>query len=538
MTQPLALSNIVDISVTVSPSAASANSFNQGLFIGPSTIIPSYGTNPRLRRYTSLDGLLSDGFTSANPEYIAAQIYFSQTPVAQYLWIGRQDATAIKTVVPNGRTVSDGAITAAASILSSLTAAFSSADVGLAVRVVGAGVAGADLVTTVATYTDATHVVLASAAGTTVVAAQASLGSVGHGYAVNDTVTAVQSGASNGVLTVLTVGSAGQVLTLGVTAGYQGTAYTPGTALPTTTSGSGSGLTVNITAVGESLLQAAQACRAASALWYGLAVNQPTAADNLVLSAWADANWQTTRYYPWSSDVGIPNGVAGNLALQLQTLEYRVLGIYSTTQNGLYPNNVYAAAGVMGTEMGLNTGLASSFFTTAHKTIVGIATESLTQTQYDNITFAGFNAYCDLSPYPMFEPGFMSNGSASYLWLYLAMLVNNLQIEELNVLRSNTVVPQTNSGEHLLINAADTACAYLASIGFLAPATWTGETVIVGSISVTDSTSIPNGYLNLAASYATQSSGDRAAGKAMPIYCLITTAGAVQSLVIGVYAQL
>lgn len=538
MSKPLALSNIVDISVTVSPSAASANSFNQGLFIGPSTIIPSYGTNPRLRRYTSLDGLLSDGFTSANPEYIAAQIYFSQSPVAQYLWIGRQDATAIQTAVPNGRTVSDGAITATASILSSLTAAFTSADVGLAVCVVGAGAAGADLVTTVATYTDATHVVLAAAASTTVTAAQTSVGAVGRGYAVHDTVTVIQGGASFGTLSVLTVGTAGQVLTMGTTVGNQGTAYSTGTGLATTTSGSGSGLTVNITAVGESLLQAAQACRAASATWYGLAVNQPTTADNLVLSAWADAIWQTTRYYPWSADSGIPNGTADNLALQLQTLEYRVLGTYSTTQSGLYPNNVYAAAGAMGIEMGLNTGLSGSFFTTAHKTIEGIASEPLTQTQYDNIVSSGFNAQCNFSPYTMFEPGFMSNGAPSYLWLYLAMLVNNLQIDELNVLSSNTAVPQTNSGEHLLINAADTACKYLADIGFLAAATWTGKTVTVGSTSVTDSTSIPNGYLNLAASYATQSSGDRAAGKAMPIYCLITTAGAVQSLVIGVYAQL
>lgn len=538
MSKPLALSNIVDISVTVSPSAASANSFNQGLFVGPSPVIPSYGTNPRLRRYTSLDELLSDGFTSADPEYIAAQIYFSQTPVAQYLWIGRQDATAIQTAVPSGRTVSDGAITAAASILSSLTAAFTSADVGLAVRVVGAGVAGADLVTTVATYTDATHVVLAVAAATTVVAAQTSIGAVGRGYAANDTVTVVQGGASYGTLTVLTVGTAGQVLTLGTTVGNQGTAYSTGVGLVTTTSGSGSGLAINITAVGESLLQASQACRAASAAWYGLAVNQPSDVDNLSLSAWADAIWQTTRYYPWSNSVGIPNGTANNLAIQLQTLEYRVLGIYSTTQNGLYPNNIYAAAGLMGVDMGLNTGLAGSFFVTAHKTIEGIAKEPLTQAQYDNIVSSRFNVQCDLSPYTMLEPGFMSNGAPSYLWLYLAMLVNNLQIDELNVLQSNTAVPQTNAGEHLLLNAADTACSYLASIGFLAAATWTGKTVTVGSTSVTSSTALPNGYLNLAAPYATQSAGDRAAGKAMPIYCLITTAGAVQSLVIGVYAQL
>ena len=133
----------------------------------------------------------------------------------------------------------------------------------------------------------------------------------------------------------------------------------------------------------------------------------------------------------------------------------------------------------------------------------------------------------------------MSNGAPSYLWLNLAMLVANLQIDVMNVLGSLPANPQTNIGEHMLLQGANQACSFMAGIGFLAPAVWQGAAVTVGSVTITpDSSVIPMGYLNLAASYATQSSGDRAAGKAMPIYCLITTAGAVQSLVIGVYTQL
>ncbi len=94
-TPPLALSNIVDISVTVAPTAAAANTFNQGLIIGSSAVIPSYGTNSRLRQYTGTAGMVTDGFALTDPEYLAAQIYFSQTPAPQYVWIGRQDLTAI-----------------------------------------------------------------------------------------------------------------------------------------------------------------------------------------------------------------------------------------------------------------------------------------------------------------------------------------------------------------------------------------------------------------------------------------------------------
>ena len=459
---PLSLSDIVDISVTVAPSAVTANSFNQGLIVGPSTVIPSYGTNPRLRQYgagatAALNGMLADGFTLTSPEYIAAQIYFSQTPSPSYVWVGCQDLTALQTITIN-------------------------------------------------------------VAGT--------------GWAVGDTFSVVASGGSYGMGTVLAeTGGVPSSISVAV----QGTGYSVEAATTTATAPSvGIGLTVHITAVGETRLQASEACRAANSTWYGLMVCGPTDADNLAISTWADPLWATTRYYPWSSTVAIPAGTAGNLALELQTLNLRVIGTYATTQSGLYPNNIYAAAAAMGVEMGLNTGLANSFFTIAHKQLAGIAPEPLSQTQYNTIIAAGFNVYANFAPYQLYEPGFMSNGAPSYLWLNLAMLVANLQINELNVLQSNVAVPQTNAGEHLLIQAANSACDTMVSIGFLSGAVWEGAPVL----NLATGQALPSGYLNQAAPYAQQSAGDRALGKAMPIYCAVTTSGVVQSLLIGVYTQL
>jgi len=467
VTPPLALSDIVDVTVTVSPAAASANSFNQGLFIGPSGVIPSYGANSRVRQYSAAafsTAMLTDGFTVNEPEYLAAQIYFSQDPQPQFIWIGRQDLTAISTGVPTS-------------------------------------------------------------------------GNAGASWVVGDLFTITQGGASNGIgkVTAVTAGA--------VTAWVpyqQGTAYSVANGLTTTaiSPSVGTALEVNITAIGESLLQAATACRAANNTWYGLAVNNPADSDNLALAEWADPLWQSTRYYVWSNDVAIPNGTTNNLALQLQNLKLRSVGIYSTTQGGLYPNNIYAAAGLMGVEMGFNTGLAGSFFSMAHKQIAGIATEPLTQTQYNTILSADFNVYGNFSPYELLEPGFASNGSPSFLWLYLAMLVNQLQINELNVLQSQPAVPQTNIGEHLLIQAANQACQTLADIGFIASGTWEGVTINIPGVALTLGQALNSGYLNQAQPYSQQSSGDRAAGKAMPIYCAITSAGVVQSLLIGVYTQL
>ena len=469
---PLPLSELVSISVTVAPPSPVVPSFNQGLIVGSSAVIPSYGSNPRIRQYSSTSAMLAAGFASNDPEFIAAQIYFSQSPTPLSVWIGRQDLTAIQTAIPHS-------------------------------------------------------------------------GSAGNNYEVGDQVTVVQSGASNGVLTVSTIGAGGAVTGLATTVGNQGTGYADATGL-STTGGSGTGLEVDITAIGETLLQASQACRLANSSWYGLMVCGPVDADNLAIAEWADPLWQNTRYYGWSNDAAIPAGTANNLFLQLQALGLRVLMIYSTTQGGLYPENIYAAAAMMGVEMGLNTGLANSFFTIAHKELAGIAPEPLSQTQYNNVTGTGSgefygNVYANLSPYTLLEPGFMSNGAPSYLWLFLAMLVANLQYNCIDVLSSNPAVSQTNAGEQLLIQACNQACALLASIGFLAAGTWEGQSLPIPSANnpaLTNGQALSLGYLNVAAPYAQQSPSARAAGQAMPIYCAITTAGAVQSLVIGVYVQL
>ena len=174
-TPPLSLSDIVDITVSVAVASPSANSFNQGLFIGPTAVT----ANGRISQYTSVSALLSAGYTTASPEYIAAQIYFSQTQPASYIWIGHQDATAIATAVPDGRTFYDASMSSSVSptdLHSTSAGAFTSADVGMPVRVIGAGTAGADLVTTVSAYVSSTDITLADPCHTTVSAAQASVG--------------------------------------------------------------------------------------------------------------------------------------------------------------------------------------------------------------------------------------------------------------------------------------------------------------------------------------------------------------------------
>src|ERR1039457_7241322 len=95
----LPFSDICQVVVQTNAVAASLPTFNQDLFTGTSSVIPSYGgTNPRIQQFASLTDMLTAGFLITSPEYIAMQSYFGQTPPPQFGWVGRQDLTAIETL--------------------------------------------------------------------------------------------------------------------------------------------------------------------------------------------------------------------------------------------------------------------------------------------------------------------------------------------------------------------------------------------------------------------------------------------------------
>jgi hypothetical protein len=450
---------VVDVSVSISPVAAPTPSFDQGLIIGPTAVIPSIGANSRIRVYSSLDAMSEDGFALTDPEYLSAELYFSQKPAPTLVWIGRQNLTAIATVAANG--------------------------------------------------------------------------TGGSGYVVNDILVVVQSGASLGQVKVTAVNS-GAVTGVQIIQGSQGNGYSVASGLATT-GGTGTGALINITAVGESALQAVQACRLASTAWYPVMVTDAVDADILAIAPYIEAVSPPSAFIYNTADASVLNNTTNNVASVLKVAQYsRTLGIYSTTQGSVFPNNAYAAAAVMGQAMGLNTGLANSAFTMKFKVLSGVAPEPLTDTQRTTIEGLNVNLYLSFgNAYQWFEQGVMADGQFFDEIVGLDMLVADIQISLVNRLISQPSVPQTNAGETQLIGAVDEAAQRSVVRGFIAPGIWTGQTVL----ALTAGTPLPIGYLAQAQSYAVQSQSDRDARKAMPIYLAIIEANSVHSLVVGVYVQ-
>ncbi len=464
-TATLPLSDIVDVVVELTGTLGTPPPYNQGLIVGTSTVIPSVGANSRLRQYSALSQMITDGFTLTSPEYLAASAYAGQTPAAPYWWIGRQDLTAMQTVT---------------------------VDLG------------------------------------------------GTGYVVGDIVTVVQTGASGGQLLVTAV-NAGVVTAVATIVGSQGTGYSIATAL-TTTGGSGTGLEVNITAIGETPLEAVQACRLASTTWYAFTALAAQDTDIEAIASWAQSYQPVVMGYGLTSSANVLNNVAGNVAATLKAGNYsRMALVYSTTQSGAATGNTYAAAAMMGMVCGLTTGLAGSYYTAALKSLATITAETAiwggtAQSYFTNITGNNCNVYVNYaSTFSVLMPGILPNGQYIDEIINLDILTSNLQYNIMNVLTTNPAVPQTDAGQQSLLNAATQACEQSVGIGFIAPTnrTWTGSTVL----NLKAGQTLPQGYLVQSASYSTAAASVFANRTAMPIYVSIIEAGAAQSVTIGIYDQ-
>lgn len=85
MAQGLPVSNVVNVDVIMSPTAATGRNFGALLILGTSTVIP---VSERIREYSSIEDIGTDFGTDA-PEYAAATVFFSQSPKPTMVLIGR-----------------------------------------------------------------------------------------------------------------------------------------------------------------------------------------------------------------------------------------------------------------------------------------------------------------------------------------------------------------------------------------------------------------------------------------------------------------
>ena len=90
MTNSVNISDFVNATLSITATATPYQNFSVPLIIGDSNVID---VNQRLRTYSSLLGVEADFGTTA-PEYLAATVYFEQSPTPAQAYIGRWARTA------------------------------------------------------------------------------------------------------------------------------------------------------------------------------------------------------------------------------------------------------------------------------------------------------------------------------------------------------------------------------------------------------------------------------------------------------------
>lgn len=86
----LPVSEVVNVTIEMSPVAAALRNFGAMLVLGTSDVID---TDERLRTYSGVEGIAADFGTDA-PEYQAAVTFFGQSPQPVSLVVGRWAKTA------------------------------------------------------------------------------------------------------------------------------------------------------------------------------------------------------------------------------------------------------------------------------------------------------------------------------------------------------------------------------------------------------------------------------------------------------------
>ena len=501
----LNLNDIIRISVVISPASAVGPSFNQGLIIGTSSIIAGTSLD-RTRAYSSTNGMTADGFSSTSPEYLAAEIYFGQTPQPTQVVIGRWNSST-------------------ETALAAVQACRSLNPNWYLVSVCGAS---AQDILMVSAYVNscqpaAQHFV------TTADAAVLANTALAAGYQIGGTTPSTDIHSGTGTTLKIAVDTA----VYGLTPTYSIVTLSSLTGL-TTGPAIASALQAAIQVLGGIYAAVTVAYQATPTACYIV-----TSATKGPLSSVRIANGDTNDVAA-ALLLGTANGAtntdgAGSVALALMNANYmRTLTQYSTQT----PN---AVVGAMGYAMGSNTGTANSSFALADKVITGVTPEPLTEAQAaifvgvdgvggDNVNFvATYN-----NTYTVFENGTMANGMWFDEVLGLDQLVSQIATAVMNLKTGSQKIPYTEGGMTLLRNGIKVPLDNSVTTGFLAPGTWDGPPLTIGATTLNTGDTLSEGYLVLSATIASQSSANKGARISPPIYVIPCLAGAIQGIVIAV----
>ncbi|AUO22522.1 DUF3383 domain-containing protein [Pseudomonas sp. NC02] len=481
--QTLAISDVVNVQIVMSPKAAAARDFGALLVLGSSPVID---VTERIRQYSSLDGVVSDFGTTA-PEYLAANLFFSQSPQPAIMFAGRWAKTATSALLKGA------VLSAAQQTIGNFTAVTAG---GMKITIDGTlkTLAAIDLSGTTNLNGVASIITtkLASA-GTCVWNATLS----------RFEVTSATTGATSTISYAEAPASGVDVSSLlGLVTGQ-------------------ASVPVN-GVVAESLVDAVSALASISNDWYGLLVADAALveADVLSVAAFIEGSGQSRIFgYTTQNSLALDPTSTTDIASKLKTANYK------RTFTQFSSATPFAAASMFGRAFTVNFQGNNTTITLKFKQEPGITAESLTEGQAAALKAKNCNVFVNYNnDTAIIQEGVMCNGYFFDEVHGLDWLQNDVQTAVYNLLYTGaTKTPQTDPGINRIVSTIDSRMDQGVTNGLMAPGQWNGPAF--GAI--TTGQFLTKGYYTYAPPVATQAQADREARKAPVIQCAVKLAGAV-----------
>ncbi|MDI3653180.1 DUF3383 domain-containing protein [Pseudomonas aeruginosa] len=481
--QTLAVSDVVSVQVVMSPKAAAARDFGALLILGSSPVVD---VNERIRQYSSLDGVVADFGTSA-PEYLAANLYYSQSPQPETLFIGRWAKAATSALLKGG------ALSEAQQALANFTAV----------------TAGGMKITIDGTLKTLSAVDLSAVTNLNGVASAvtAKLGASG--------VCVWNASFDRFEITSSTTGA-----TSTITYAEAPTSGTDISALLGLVTGVASAPVNGVAS--ESLVDAVADLAGMSNAWYGLLVADSTLSESDVLSvaAFIEGTGQSRIFgYTTQNPLALDGTSTSDIVAKLKAANYK------RTFDQFSSSSPYAAASIFGRAFTVNFQGNNTTITLKFKQEPGVTAEGLNETQAAALKAKNCNVFVNYSnDTAIIQEGVMANGYFFDEVHGLDWLQNDLQTAVYNLLyTSTTKIPQTDQGINRIVTTICQRLDQAVANGLVAPGQWNGPEF--GALKTGQFLS--TGYYVYAPPVATQSQADREARKAPVIQVAVKLAGAV-----------
>jgi len=486
----LPVSRLINVTVSLLPTAAQSQNLSSCLVIGSSTVIDVVS---RMRSYNTLTAVATDFGTSA-PEYLAANLWFQQNPQPQQLLIGRWAKTA------SSGQLFCGPLLAANLLLTAWT--------GITTGSFKVQVDGGSL-QSILSLNFSAALSLSGVAG--IITA-----------AITGAVCTYDSVNSRFVFTSSTTGATSSVSFL--TAGASGVDIS-NQLNGRNTAGNGAYVANGI--VAESALAAATIFDGIfGQQWYGLVAPEAVDADHIAVAGFIEGT-NTKHYYgvtTQSAGVLVP-ATTSDIASVLQALGYNKTAVQYSSQSA-YAVMSYLAR-ILPTDYTGN----QTVITLMYKQEPGIVAENLTATQANSVAQKNANVFVAYNNNTaIIQNGVSCSGQFTDTIVGADAFAIAIQTALYNQLFTiPTKVAQTDRGMHILTTAVTAVCIQYVQDGYLAPGTWTSAGF--GSLNTND---LMPGYYVYAPPVSTQSAAARAARIAVPIQVAAKLAGAVHTASVAI----